>query len=286
MASIPSVSGARPGFSHSSDLVVGVSPQATRALRAVGLPTNRSATVFNAVDVHRPAAGRPSDASSTPRGGPRRLGRQVRGGEEPRAPARGARAACFPAAPMPPCADRRQGTARGEAAERGSTPSGISHIVTLTGVRADAVDITAAPATSSRSARTWEGLPLALLEAMTLGRPIVATAVGGVTDVVRDGQNGLLVAPQPTQALSRRRSSACSPTLSSGRGSGTNAREFVERLVGRDVWSSATAPSILSAASPRPRRRPNPRTAQPRRIAHPFLDRHATPAPAAATRSV
>ncbi|MBI4572080.1 MAG: glycosyltransferase family 4 protein [candidate division NC10 bacterium] len=47
----------------------------------------------------------------------------------------------------------------------------------------------------------FEGLPLALLEAMGAGLPVVATAVSGNTDAVRDGVDGLLVPPEDPAAL-------------------------------------------------------------------------------------
>jgi glycosyltransferase involved in cell wall biosynthesis len=46
-----------------------------------------------------------------------------------------------------------------------------------------------------------EGLPVALLEAMSWGRAIVATEVGGVTDVVRPGKDAVVVEPDDPQAL-------------------------------------------------------------------------------------
>ena len=38
----------------------------------------------------------------------------------------------------------------------------------------------------------WEGLPLAMLEAMSMGCIPISTPAGGVVDVIKDGENGLL----------------------------------------------------------------------------------------------
>jgi glycosyltransferase involved in cell wall biosynthesis len=48
-----------------------------------------------------------------------------------------------------------------------------------------------------------EGLPLVICEAMLSGRPIVATPVGGIPEIVTDGTHGRLVPPGDPDALSR-----------------------------------------------------------------------------------
>ncbi len=53
----------------------------------------------------------------------------------------------------------------------------------------------------------WEGLPRALVEAMLTGLPCALYATDGVTDLVRDGVNGLLARPGDAQSLAEKLSS-------------------------------------------------------------------------------
>lgn len=47
----------------------------------------------------------------------------------------------------------------------------------------------------------WEGFGLAALEALRAGRAVVASSVGGLTELVEDGVNGYQIAPNSVQAL-------------------------------------------------------------------------------------
>ncbi len=49
----------------------------------------------------------------------------------------------------------------------------------------------------------FEGTPLALIEAMCTGIPVITTATCGMKDVVQDGKNGLLVAPGSSEQIVR-----------------------------------------------------------------------------------
>ena len=48
-----------------------------------------------------------------------------------------------------------------------------------------------------------EALPMSVLEAMALGRPVVATNVGGTGEAVADGETGFLVEPGDVEAVTR-----------------------------------------------------------------------------------
>jgi glycosyltransferase involved in cell wall biosynthesis len=80
--------------------------------------------------------------------------------------------------------------------------AGLESAVDLVGERLDV------PALLARAdvfvlASLSEGFPMSLLEAMAAGLPVVASAVGGVSEAVIDGETGLLVAPNDPDAMAR-----------------------------------------------------------------------------------
>jgi glycosyltransferase involved in cell wall biosynthesis len=84
--------------------------------------------------------------------------------------------------------------------EAAVTAAGLAARVRFFGLRKDVPDVLSASDVTVHSSLR-EGLPRVVLEALTVGTPVVATAVGGLPDVVADGVNGLLVPPEDPAAL-------------------------------------------------------------------------------------
>lgn len=80
---------------------------------------------------------------------------------------------------------------------------GISDHVHFTGVRPDVLRLLPAFDVFALTSR-FEGLPIALLEALASGLPCVATTAGGIPEVIEDGAQGFLVAPGDVEAMGAR----------------------------------------------------------------------------------
>jgi glycosyltransferase involved in cell wall biosynthesis len=77
---------------------------------------------------------------------------------------------------------------------------GVQERVMLLGYRSDVPDVLNSLDVAVSSS-LFEGSPLAVMEYMEAARPIVATTVGGVPDLIDDGVHGLLVPPADPEAL-------------------------------------------------------------------------------------
>ena len=77
---------------------------------------------------------------------------------------------------------------------------GVSQHIHFLGIRNDVPDVLAVVDLFVLPS-LWEGLSIALLEAMASGNPVVATGVSGTTQVMIPGETGLIVPPGDSQAL-------------------------------------------------------------------------------------
>ena len=73
-------------------------------------------------------------------------------------------------------------------------------VVRVLGERSDVPDLIAAADIVCLTS-SYEGLPMTILEAMALSRPVVATNVGGIPDAITDGHTGRLVPPGDAEAF-------------------------------------------------------------------------------------
>lgn len=109
-----------------------------------------------------------------------------------------------------------EGPARGPLEERAAR-EGVSHCTTFAGLRRDVPEVMRAFDLFVQPS-LWEGFGLTAVEAMAVGTPVVASLVGGVEEVVADGQTGILVPPGDAPALA----AACARLLRN--------RDLAERL--------------------------------------------------------
>ena len=87
--------------------------------------------------------------------------------------------------------------------EKQAQQLGIRNNVVFTGFRQDALSlITAFDVFVLPS--IWEAFGIVLLEAMALGKPIIASRVDGIPEVIEDGKNGFLVEPRNPQQLAEK----------------------------------------------------------------------------------
>ncbi len=89
---------------------------------------------------------------------------------------------------------------------------GLERQVVVTGPRTDVPRIVNAADVFALSSHS-EGLPVSLLEAMALAKPVVCTNVGGIPGVVTDGWEGFLVPPNEPDALADRLTRLFDPDL-------------------------------------------------------------------------
>jgi glycosyltransferase involved in cell wall biosynthesis len=118
------------------------------------------------------------------------------------------------------------GSLRGEI-EGQARSSGLGDMVAFLGERRDIPEVLAATDVFVMPSIA-EGLPNALLEAMAMARPIVAAGVGGIPEVMKDRENGLLVGPKDARALASAIRSMVADREAAKR-MGLAAREFIER---------------------------------------------------------
>lgn len=74
--------------------------------------------------------------------------------------------------------------------------------VILTGFRKDIPEMLSISNVSLHTS-LWEGTPIAITEAMFMGKAVIATRVGGVPEIIKDGVNGILVQSENADELAQ-----------------------------------------------------------------------------------
>ena len=125
---------------------------------------------------------------------------------------------------------------------------GLADRVHFTGLRDDVYDLLPAFDVFALSSE-FEGLPIAMLEAMASGVPCVATAVGGIPEVITDGEDGFLVTSGDTSTFASRLEKVLrDPTLAAHLGANGARRAGGFDLVAAVRRAEAIYDRVLGAA--------------------------------------
>jgi len=123
---------------------------------------------------------------------------------------------------------------------------GLTGKVTFLGRRTDIPETLAAADVFVLASR-WEGNPLSVMEAMAAGRPVVATTVGAIPELVRHGVDGLLSRPGDAAALAKSMGTMRLIKAASLRALGCSAAARARDRFGLQVMTRAYANLYLRA---------------------------------------
>jgi len=130
----------------------------------------------------------------------------------------------------------------------------IGHRVSLVGRYSNVVDdypnlqAMLAAATVSTMPSWGESFGLAALEAMAMGKPVVATRAGGAPEFIVDGETGLLVPPRDPQSLARALLELINHP-ERARCMGMKGRQLVESAFTADLYGKRVTQALRSALS-------------------------------------
>jgi glycosyltransferase involved in cell wall biosynthesis len=116
--------------------------------------------------------------------------------------------ALLPESPPRPCVLIVGGGPLTEDLSRLAADLGVTEVLRFCGVRNDVEDILALSDFTVLPSLE-EAVSLTLMESLAAGRPVVASRVGGIPELLEDGVNGLLVPPGDAAALARAMSALC-----------------------------------------------------------------------------
>jgi glycosyltransferase involved in cell wall biosynthesis/peptidoglycan/xylan/chitin deacetylase (PgdA/CDA1 family) len=186
--------------------IVGVSAETTRLLQQAGVPGARSATVLNGVDLERFRHDRQTIDWSVTADWPHDPRAFVVGTVARLSPEKGldrliaAFEALFQQVPAARLVIVGDGPERERLLQRMRTSALPEGTIRFLGRQQRVEHILPRFDVFALSSLT-EGIPVAALEAMAAARPVVATRVGGVPEVVADGESGILVSPDDPAQL-------------------------------------------------------------------------------------